>query len=408
MALRSAASAVGNTPLIRIDSLSDRLGCDIYGKGEYMNPGGSVKDRPALRMILEAEKNGELVRGEPGTIVEATGGNTGIALALIGQSLGYNVCLTMVETLSKEKVTFMQTLGAEVVLCPKGPWGGADHYFTVAQRIRDERHAAGERVVFTNQFDNNANTQAHIDTTGPEIAAQLAALGMRLDGFVTASGTAGTISGLASYIKGEAAPAHVKDAVVGCVDCQGSAMFSYLSSRGESLATEGGSVAEGIGKTDVTGNFKRGERCIDAALRGSDAEAYDMAKYLMRHDGIFLGPSGALNVVGAAKLARLLGPGHTIVTILCDSGERYLSSFHNAQAMAAKGFDTAPAPPLAPAQPAATDAPPTALKNKLAGWRRRPENAGADGTLLCGIAETEAFTTRTADGAPRDGLLFLR
>jgi len=299
---------VGNTPLIYLRSISEATGCHIYGKAEFMNPGGSVKDRAAKFMLLEAEKSGKLRPG--GTIVEGTGGNTGIALAAFGAAKGYKVLLCMPHIIAKEKVVLAERYGARVLLQPLVPFANPENYARKAESLAKEMPNA----VFTNQFENLANFRAHFSTTGPEIWSQT---GGKVDAFVTSAGTGGTLAGVSAFLK-QASAGSVKCYLI---DPLGSILFNFVD-QGRAVA-EGNSEIEGIGIGRITANFSQGE--LDGAMRGTDVEAVNMAYYLMRNEGLCLGPSAALNVVGAVKTARRLGPGKTVVTILCDSGERYSS-----------------------------------------------------------------------------------
>ncbi|MGQ5700794.1 cysteine synthase A [Sandaracinobacteroides sp. A072] len=318
------AGLVGETPLVRLRGPSERTGCDIWGKCEFMNPGGSVKDRAALYIIRDAEAGGALKPG--GVIVEGTAGNTGIGLAVIGASLGYRTIIVMPETQSQEKKDALRALGAELVLVPAAPYSNPGHYVHVSRRLAEETPGA----IWANQFDNVANRLAHIKTTAPEI---LEALDGRLDGFICAAGTGGTVAGVGLGLK-----AALPDVAIGLADPDGAALYSYFTS-GE-LKAEGNSVAEGIGQSRITANLDGAP--VDVAFRVSDAEAFPILHELMARDGLHLGLSSAINVAGAEKLARHLGPGKRIVTILCDNGSRYLSTIWNPEWLKARGL---PLPP---------------------------------------------------------------
>ncbi len=305
------AGLVGDTPLVRLKGPSERTGCEILGKCEFMNPGGSVKDRAALFIIRDAEESGRLRPG--GTIVEGTAGNTGIGLAVIGNALGYKTIIVMPETQSQEKKDALRALGAELVLVPATSYKNPGHYQHHSRRLAAETADA----VWANQFDNTANRLAHIKTTAPEIWR---ALDGRVDGFICAAGTGGTVAGVGLGLK-ECS----ENVVIGLADPDGAALYSWYSS-GE-LKAEGNSVAEGIGQSRVTANLEGAP--IDIAFRVSDAEAFPLLHELMARDGLHLGLSSAINVAGAEKLARHLGPEKTVVTILCDSGSRYLSTIWN-------------------------------------------------------------------------------
>ncbi len=319
---------VGNTPLVRLKGPSARTGCTILGKCEFMNPGGSVKDRAALFIIRDAEERGALKPG--GTIVEGTAGNTGIGLAVLGAARGYRTRIVMPETQSQEKKDALRALGAELVLVPATSYANPGHYVHTSRRLAEETPGA----VWANQFDNIANRLAHIKTTAAEIWE---ATGGRVHGFTCAAGTGGTIAGTGMGLK-----ALDPDIRIALTDPDGAALYSWFTC-GE-LAAEGSSVAEGIGQSRVTANLEGAP--IDLAFRVSDREAMPVLHELMAEDGLHLGLSSAINVAGAEKLARTLGPGHTVVTILCDSGSRYLSTLWNPGWLKAKGL---PLPPWYPA-----------------------------------------------------------
>lgn len=318
------AGLVGGTPLVRLKGPSERTGCDIWGKCEFMNPGGSVKDRAALYIIRDAEGSGALKAG--GTIVEGTAGNTGIGLAVIGSALGYRTVIVMPETQTQEKKDALRALGAELVLVPATSYANPGHYVHWSRRLAEDMPGA----VWANQFDNVANRLAHIKTTAPEI---LAALEGRVDGFICAAGTGGTIAGVGLGLK-EALPG----VCIGLADPDGAALYSYFTT-GE-LRAEGNSVAEGIGQSRITANLEGAP--IDVAFRVSDLQAFPLLHELMARDGLHLGLSSAINVAGAEMLARHLGPGRRIVTILCDSGSRYLSTIWNPEWLETRGL---PLPP---------------------------------------------------------------
>lgn len=314
------ANSVGNTPLIEIESLSAATGCTILGKAEFLNPGGSVKDRAALFMVLEAEKAGLLKAG--GTIVEGTAGNTGIGLSLVANARGYRSVIVMPSNQSQEKIDLLRTLGAEVELATPAPFTSPDNYYHVARRRAEEI----ENAFWANQFENRSNSDAHYHTTAPEIWRQT---GGELDGIVMSSGTGGTIGGVTAYLK-----EHNPQISTYLIDPTGSGLYSYLTT-GEFKA-EGNSITEGIGINRATANFNRAR--LDGAFQGTDQQVIEMAQYLLKHDGLFVGSSAALNVVGAVKLARKLGKGHTIATILCDGGGRYQSRMYNPEWLAEKGL----------------------------------------------------------------------
>ncbi len=314
------ANSVGNTPLIEIESLSKATGCTILGKAEFLNPGGSVKDRAALFMVLEAEKAGTIQAG--GTIVEGTAGNTGIGLSLVANARGYRSVIVMPSNQSQEKIDLLRTLGAEVELTNPVPFSNPDNYYHVARRRAEEI----ENAFWANQFENLSNSDAHYHTTAPEIWRQT---GGELDGVVMSSGTGGTIGGVTAYLKEQ----NPKIATY-LIDPTGSGLYSYITT-GEFKA-EGNSITEGIGINRATANFNRAQ--LDGAFQGTDQQVIEMAQYLLKHDGLFVGSSAALNVVGAVKLARKLGKGHTIATILCDGGGRYQSRMYNPEWLAEKGL----------------------------------------------------------------------
>ncbi|MFN3927831.1 MAG: cysteine synthase A [Pseudanabaenaceae cyanobacterium] len=318
MAVRQGfCGTVGNTPLIEIESLTKATGCRILGKAEFLNPGGSVKDRAALFMVLEAEKNGQLPVG--GTIVEGTAGNTGIGLALVANARGYKTKIVMPNNQSAEKIELLQTLGAEVILVDPVPFANPNNYYHVARRLAEE--CGG---FWANQFENLANAEAHYQTTAPEIWQDTNG---EVDGVIMSAGTGGTIGGVTAYLK-EKNP----QIVTYLIDPHGSGLYSFVTT-GEFKST-GNSITEGIGIMRATANFLRAK--LDGAMRGTDQEVVEMAHYLLNHDGLFVGSSAALNVVGAVRLAYQLGKGKTIVTILCDGGSRYQSRLFNAQWLAAK------------------------------------------------------------------------
>ena len=313
-------NSVGNTPLIEIESLSVATGCTILGKAEFLNPGGSVKDRAALYMVLEAEKTGALQTG--GTIVEGTAGNTGIGLALVANARGYRSVIVMPNNQSQEKIDLLRTLGAEVELTNPAPFSSPDNYYHAARRRAEEI----KNAFWANQFENLSNSEAHYHTTAPEIWSQT---GGELDGIVMSSGTGGTIGGMTAYLKEQNS-----QIATYLIDPTGSGLYSYITT-GEFKA-EGTSITEGIGINRATANFNRAR--LDGAFQGTDQQVIEMSQYLLKHDGLFIGSSAALNVIGAIKLARKLGKGHTIATILCDGGGRYQSRMYNPEWLAEKGL----------------------------------------------------------------------
>lgn len=313
-------SAVGNTPLIRLNSFSEETGCEILGKAEFLNPGGSVKDRAALYIIQDAEKKGLLKPG--GTVVEGTAGNTGIGLAHICNAKGYKCLIIIPDTQSQEKIDLLRTLGAEVRPVPAVPYRDPNNYVRLSGRIAEEM----ENAIWANQFDNLANRQAHYETTGPEIWAQTDG---KIDAWVAATGTGGTYAGVSLFLK-------EKNPAVRCVlaDPMGSGLYSYAKT-GEITIT-GNSITEGIGNSRVTANMENVP--IDDALQVEDPEALRVVYQLLRKDGLFMGGSVGINVGAAVALAKQLGPGHTIVTVLCDGGSRYQSRLFNRDWLDSKGL----------------------------------------------------------------------
>jgi len=313
--------AVGNTPLLRLDGVSRETGCNIYGKAEFMNPGGSVKDRAAKWIVLDAEQRGVLRPG--GTVVEGTAGNTGIGMAHVCNARGYRCVIVMPDNQSSEKYRLIEALGAEVRKVKAVPYSDPNQYQHVAGRLADELPNA----IWANQFDNTANRRAHFESTGPEIWAQTEG---RIDAFVAASGTGGTLAGTAEYLKSRSAAVRTVLA-----DPPGSSLFEWVR-HGELKATGKSSVTEGIGIARVTANFKDAQ--VDAALHVEDTETIAMVYRLLHEEGLFLGSTSGINVTAAVRLARELGPGHTIVTILCDSGSKYMSRLYDRTWLAEKGL----------------------------------------------------------------------
>ena len=309
---------VGNTPLIRINSFSEETGCEIFGKAEFLNPGGSVKDRAALYIIQDAEKKGYIKPG--GTVVEGTAGNTGIGLTHICNAKGYKCLIVIPETQSQEKMEALRTLGAEVRPVPAVPYKDPNNYVKVSGRLAAEM----ENAIWANQFDNLANRQAHYETTGAEIWEQTDG---KVDAWVAATGTGGTYAGVTLFLK-------EKNPDVRCVvaDPMGSGLYSYVKT-GE-INPEGSSVTEGIGNSRVTANMEGVP--IDDAIQVDDHECIRVIYQLLRQDGLFMGGSVGINVGAAVALAKEMGPGHTIVTVLCDSGSRYQSRLYNREWLAAK------------------------------------------------------------------------
>jgi cysteine synthase A len=312
--------AVGNTPLIRLNSFSDETGCEILGKAEFMNPGGSVKDRAALYIIEDAEKKGLLKPG--GTVVEGTAGNTGIGLAHICNAKGYKCLIVIPETQSVEKIETLRTLGAEVRTVPAVPYKDPNNYVKLSGRIAAEMPNA----IWANQFDNLANRLAHYETTGPEMWQQT---GGKIDGWVAATGTGGTFAGVALFLK-EKNP-NIKNVLA---DPMGSGLYSYVKT-GE-ISMSGSSITEGIGNSRITGNMENVP--IDDAIQVDDQEAVRVVYQLLQKDGLFMGGSVGINVGAAVALAKQMGPGHTIVTVLCDGGTRYQSKLFNQKWLEEKGL----------------------------------------------------------------------
>jgi cysteine synthase A len=308
--------AIGRTPLIRLRRASELTGCEILGKAEFMNPGQSVKDRAALAIIRDAEQRGAL--GPGGVIVEGTAGNTGIGLALVGNALGYRTVIVIPDTQSQEKKDMLRLCGAELIEVPAVPYANPNNYVKVSGRIAEKLARSEPRgAVWANQFDNVANRRGHYETTGPEIFEQTDG---KVDGFICAVGTGGTLAGAAMALK-ERKPA----VRIGCADPMGAAMYSWFTRR--ELRMEGSSITEGIGQGRVTANIA--DAPVDTAFQIPDEEAIPTAFDLLEHEGLCLGGSSGVNVAGAMRLARELGPGHVIVTILCDYGTRYQSKLFN-------------------------------------------------------------------------------
>ena len=317
------AAAVGNTPLIRLNAASEATGCEILGKAEFMNPGQSVKDRAALYIIKAAVASGDLRPG--GTIVEGTAGNTGIGLALVGASMGFRTVIVIPETQSQEKKDMLRLAGAELVEVPAAPYKNPDNYVLYSGRLAQElAKTEPNGAIWANQFDNTANRQAHIETTGPEIWAQTQG---KLDGFICAAGSGGTVAGMGMYLQ----PKGVK---VGLADPDGAALHSFYTTG--VLASDGGSISEGIGQGRITKNLEG--FTPDMSYNIPDAEALPYVFDLLRNEGLVLGGSSGINIAGAVRMAHDLGPGHRIVTILCDYGTRYQSKLFNPDFLRSKGL----------------------------------------------------------------------
>jgi cysteine synthase A len=317
------ASAIGNTPLIRLRRASEATGCTILGKAEFMNPGGSVKDRAALAIIEAAERRGAITPG--GTLVEGTAGNTGIGLTLVANARGYRSVIVMPETQSAEKIDFLRMIGADLRLVPAKPFRDPGNYVHVARRLAEEMGA-----FYADQFDNLANRAGHRDTTGAEIWAQTAG---QIDAFTCSCGTGGTLAGVSDALKARNPRVRIVLA-----DPEGSGLYGWVKSG--DLAVSGSSITEGIGQSRVTGNLQGA--AIDDAVRIPDAEALALVFDLLIHEGLSIGGSAGINVAAAIRVARSLGPGHTVATILCDGGARYQSKLFNPAFLRSKSL---PVPP---------------------------------------------------------------
>ena len=318
-------SAIGNTPLIRLNRVSALTGCEIWGKAEFLNPGQSVKDRAALFIIHDAVKSGALKPG--GTIVEGTAGNTGIGLTLVANALGYKSVIVIPDTQSQEKKDALRLYGAELIEVPAKPYKHPNNYIKVSGRLAEKlNRELPNGAVWANQFDNTANRRAHVETTGPEIWHDTNG---RVDGFICAVGSGGTLAGVA-----EALRARSSDVKIGLADPEGASLFNYYA-HGE-LKSAGNSITEGIGQGRITANLEGLK--IDLPYQISDAEALPYIFDLLEHEGLCLGGSSAINIAGAVRMARDLGPGKTIVTVLCDYGNRYASKIFNPEFLRAKGL----------------------------------------------------------------------
>ncbi|MEJ1977613.1 MAG: cysteine synthase A [Acetobacteraceae bacterium] len=313
------AAAIGNTPLIRLRRASEATGCTILGKAEFMNPGGSVKDRAGLAIIEDAERRGLLTPG--GTVVEGTAGNTGIGLTLVANARGYRSVIVMPETQSREKIDFLRMIGADLRLVPAKPYADPGNYVHVSERL-----AAELGGVWANQFDNLANREGHRLTTGREIWEQTEG---RVDAFTCSCGTGGTLAGVSLALKAEKPGVRIVLA-----DPEGSALYGWVKSN--DLSVTGSSITEGIGQSRVTANLA--DVAIDDAERIPDSEALEQVFDLLQHEGLSIGGSAGLNVAAAVRVAKAMGPGHTIVTILCDGGARYQSKLFNPEFLRSKGL----------------------------------------------------------------------
>jgi cysteine synthase A len=320
--------SIGNTPLIKLRRASEETGCEIYGKAEFLNPGGSVKDRAALAIIEDAEARGQIQPG--GTIVEGTAGNTGIGLALVGNARGYRTVIVMPETQSQEKKDFIKLIGAELKLVPAVPYANPGNYVHVSRRLAEELAASEPNgAVWANQFDNIANREGHRRTTGPEIWDDM---GGKIDAFTCSTGTGGTLAGVGMALK-----ERDKNVRIVLADPMGSSLYSYFKTGEHKI--EGSSITEGIGTGRITGNMDGAP--VDDALQITDEEALPFIFDLVKEEGLVLGGSTGINVAAAIRVARELGPGHRIVTILCDGGSRYQSKLFNPEFLRSKNL---PAP----------------------------------------------------------------
>ena len=322
MSIRNGfTDSVGDTPLIRLRHLSEESGCEILGKAEFMNPGGSVKDRAAKWIVLDAERRGVLKPG--GTVVEGTAGNTGIGIAHLCNARGYRCVIVMPDNQAAEKYQIIEALGAELRKVPPVPYSNPNQYQKVAGRLAEELPNA----VWANQFDNTANRDAHFESTGPEIWRDT---GGKVDAFIAATGTGGTLAGVARYLKQQNAKVRTV-----LIDPPGSALYHYFKD-GELKSDGGSSITEGIGTGRITANLEGAP--IDDAMRVPDVETMHYLYRLLREEGLFLGSTAGINVAGAVRLAQQMGPGHTIVTVLCDGGAKYQSRLFNKAWLAEKNF----------------------------------------------------------------------
>jgi cysteine synthase A len=321
---KDTLALIGNTPLVRLKGPSEAAGCDIFGKCEFANPGASVKDRAALFIVEDAEERGLIQPG--GTIVEGTAGNTGIGLALVANAKGYKTIIVMPETQSREKMDTLRALGAELVLVPAAPYSNPGHFVHTSRRIAEETPNA----IWANQFDNIANRRAHIVTTAEEIWTQMEG---RIDGFTCSAGTGGTLAGVGLGLK-----ERDEKVRIALTDPHGAALYEYYA-HGE-LKAEGTSVAEGIGQGRITANLEGAP--VDTQYRVSDEEGLEWVRRLLDEEGLCLGLSSGINVAGAVRLGRELGPGKRVATILCDTGFRYLSTLYNAGWLREKGLPIFP------------------------------------------------------------------
>ena len=320
------SAGIGNTPLIKLKAASEITGCNIYGKAEFLNPGGSVKDRAALALIKDAQDKKLISKG--GTVVEGTAGNTGIGLGLLGNSLGYKTIIVMNDNQTQEKKDILKNLGAELKLVPAKPFKDENNYVKVASRLADElRPNNNNGVIWANQFDNTANAKGHYEGTGKEIWDQTDG---KVDAFICSSGTGGTISGVSNALKEKN-----KNIKIYLSDPKGSSLYNYIK-HGE-LKSEGNSITEGIGSSRITKNFENAK--IDDAFSIDDHEALPILYDLIKNEGLSLGTSCGINIAGAIRLGKELGPGKTIVTILCDKSDKYASKMFNKKFLEEKGLN---------------------------------------------------------------------
>ena len=320
------SAGIGNTPLIKLKAASEITGCNIYGKAEFLNPGGSVKDRAALALIKDAQNKKLISKG--GTVVEGTAGNTGIGLGLLGNSLGYKTIIVMNDNQTQEKKDILKNLGAELKLVPAKPFKDENNYVKVASRLADElRPNNNNGVIWANQFDNTANAKGHYEGTGKEIWDQTDG---KVDAFICSSGTGGTISGVSNALKEKN-----KDIKIYLSDPKGSSLYNFIK-HGE-LKSEGNSITEGIGSSRITKNFENAK--IDDAFSIDDHEALPILYDLIKNEGLSLGTSCGINIAGAIRLGKELGPGKTIVTILCDKSDKYASKMFNKKFLDEKGLN---------------------------------------------------------------------
>ena len=320
---KSVIEAIGNTPLIRLNQVSELTGCEIYGKAEFLNPGQSVKDRAGLFIIRDAEKSGKL--NPNGVIVEGTAGNTGIGLTLVANALGYKTVIVIPETQSQEKKDTLRLFGAELIEVPAVPYRNPNNYVKISGRLAEQiAQTESNGAIWANQFDNVANRQGHVETTAQEIWSQLDG---KVDGFICAVGTGGTLAGVAEGLR-----KHKPDIKIGLADPEGAALYNHYA-HGE-LKAEGSSITEGIGQGRITANLEGLK--VDFPYQIPDTEAMPYCYDLLEHEGLCLGSSTGINVAGAVRLAKELGPGHTIVTVLCDFATRYQSKMFNPEFLRSK------------------------------------------------------------------------